>query len=120
MIALCPIASSLARYEAEYDRQQAYLEEIGRRADELIDSGDLDALVEQMTALDADRLYKAIGVICKSNTKVSRETATLEIRQLLNAAATKLAKRQYQQEMDAAAEAIAVQRFYDRMERCGA
>ena len=120
MIALCPIASSLARYEAEYDRQQAYNDEISRRANELIDSGDLDALVDEMTALEADRFHKAIAVICQCNTKASREAATLEIRALLNAAATKLAKRQYQQEMDAAAEAIDVQRFYDRMERCGA
>ena len=98
MIAMCPIANSLARYEADYDRQQAYLEEISRRADELIDSGDLDALIEVMTALEADRFHKSIGVICKCNTKVSRETATLEIRHLLNMAATKLAERQYKQE----------------------
>ena len=120
MIALCPIANSLAAYEAEYDRQQAYLAEISRRADELIDSGDLDALVDVMTALEADRFHKAIAVICQCNTNVSREAATLEIRQLLNMAATKLAERQYKREMDAAAEAVAVQRFYDRMERCEA
>lgn len=119
MIAMCPIANSLASYEAEYDRQQAYIDEISRRANELIDSCDLDALVEQMTVLEADRFCKSIAVICHCNTKTSREAATLEIRHLLNMAATNLATKQYQQEMDAAADGIAVERFYARMERCG-
>lgn len=118
MIAMCPIANSLARYEAEYDRQQAYLEEIARRADELIDSGDIDALVEVMTSLEADRFHKAIGVICKCNTTASREAAALEIRQLLNDAATRLAERKYKKEMDQAAEDNAMERHYRLMERC--
>lgn len=116
----CPIANSLLRYEAEYNRQQEYLEEISRRAAALIDSGDLDALVDTMTALEANRFHKAIAVICQCNTQASREAATLEVRELLNRAAKELAERQYRDEMAAAAEELAVERYYQQMERCGA
>lgn len=116
----CPVANSLARYESEYDSAQSYEDEIARRAAEIIDSGDLDAMIEQMTALEADRFHKSISVICQCATAQSREIASLEVRGLINASALRLAKKQYQEESDAAAESIAVERFYARMERCGA
>ena len=116
MTAFCPIANSLARYEAEYDSQQAYFDEIARRANALIDSGDLDALVDEMTALEADRFHKAIAVICQCDTQLSRDTATEEVRQLINAAASKLARRQYQQEIREVVGALAIAHHYARME----
>lgn len=113
-----------AQWERYYGGNQrlaaAYAEEISNRANALIDSGDLDALVEAMAALEADRFHKAIGVICRCNTKVSREAATLEIRHLINVAATRLAERQYMQQMNVAAENLAIERLYRQVERCGA
>ena len=115
----CQVSADTVRYYTDEDRRDAYQAEISRRAEALIDSGDLDALTGQMSALEADRFYKAIAVVCQCATRASRDFATLEIRHLLTQAATALAKRQYQQEMDAATEQLAMERFYRQCERHG-
>lgn len=89
---------------------------IAQRADELIDSGDLDALVKQMTPLEADRFYKALSVICQANTRQSREQACMEIRHILLKAASILAEKQLREEERVAVEAEVIAQLESRYE----
>ena len=113
----CPIASSLAAYEAELDRQDAYEAAITARQDEILDSlDDLDAL--DMTQFERIRLMLNMRVITINRKPQSREKAMDEIREVILEASRRTAERIYKEEMDAAAEALAVERWERLMERC--
>jgi len=90
----------------EYDR------EINRRAAELIDSGDLDAITAAMPAVDLERYRHNLRVIVACKLTSSRNLAIAEIRALINTAARQCARVQYYSEMQLAAQKCALDRFY--------
>lgn len=118
MNATCPVASSLVRYQAEYDRKQAYLDEIARRTDDLIESGDLDCIKDEMSMAELDSFATNLRTFCRCSLEPSRKQASDEVRQILKAAARRVAEAQYKKEMDDASEQIAVENYYRRMEMC--
>lgn len=114
----CPVMNDLARYQADYDHKQAYLDEIARRADDLIDSGDLDAIKEAMSAAELDSFTMNLRTFCRCSLDQSRDQAANEVRQILRSAAGRIAEAQFKKEMDQAAEENAMERHYLLMERC--
>ena len=115
----CQVSSDTARYYAEQDRADAYQAEIERRAEAILDTGDIDQLLDAMTHQGRCAFQINLRVICGCRTSASSDRAAGEIRKLLNEAAARIAKVQYQEEMNARAEQLALERFYRHCERHG-
>ena len=108
------------RSNGDYNNRQIYLAEISRRADELIESGDLDLIKNEMSTLENEQFNLNLRTFCYCETDESRDLAAIEIRQLINEAARRIAVFTYQMEMDSLAESAAMDRHYRAMERCSA
>jgi len=92
-----------------------YNAEIERRATELIDSGDLDAITAHMPPVELERYRHNLRVIVACRLTGSRNLAINEIRSLINAAARQCARVQYYSEMQLAAQKCALERFYSHV-----
>jgi hypothetical protein len=92
-----------------------YNAEIERRACDIIDSGDLDAITAQMTPIDLERYRHNLRVIVACRMTGSSELAAKEIRSLIKAAAKKCARVQYYSEMQIESQRLALERFYSHV-----
>jgi hypothetical protein len=97
--------------------QQEYIEEITGRANDLIDTGDLDLIVAEMSGLEWNKYHTNMRVLCRAKTDGSRRKAVEELRELINKAAYRISERQYQQEMNNRAKQIALARYYTNASR---
>jgi hypothetical protein len=96
------------------------INEITRRADALIDDGDLDAIREAFSAQEWNSWQINMRVICRGKADKSRERAMNEVRELIRAGAFKAAQEAYRKDMAEAAKQAAIARHYHMMERCAA
>jgi len=97
-----------------------YLEEITRRADVLIDGGDLDTIREAFSPQEWNSWQINMRVICRGKAEKSRQRAMNEVRELLRSGAFKAAQTAHRIEMAEAAKQDAITRHYHMMERCAA
>lgn len=95
----------------------SYQEEISRRIDELIDSGDLDIIKNEMSNLENAQFNLNLRTLCSCQMGRSREQATAEISKLLHDASERVAIYQFNKEKGAALENIAVENYYRQIER---
>ena len=98
----------------------AYLAEVNRRADALIDDGDLDAIRAAFNPQEWNSWQINMRVICRGKAEKSRERAMNDVRELLRSGAFKAAQAAYRVEMADAAKQEAITRHYYMMERCAA
>lgn len=115
-----PVITDTARNAYEQDQREAYTAEIARRVNALIESGDLDLIKNEMTSNENRTFNMNLRVFCNPTTDLSRALAATEVRKVLNTAAERIAIWQCQEEMSAAAEAQAIERYYAQIERCAA
>ena len=93
-----------------------YVQEINRRADALIDDGDLDAIRDAFSPQEWNSWQINMRVICRGKAEKSRERATNEVRELIRSGAFKAAQSAYKAEMNDRAKQIALDRFYRNVE----
>ena len=89
-----------------------YNAEIERRAADLIDGGDLDAIIVAMNHQEWNRWQINLRVIVNAKAERSRQRAADEIRELLRSASFRAAQDAYQADMRLAAQKCALDRFY--------
>ena len=92
-----------------------YNAEIERRAAELIDSGDLDAITAHMQPVEFESYRHALRVMIACKLTSSRNMAIDEIRDLIDTAAMRCARAQYYAECQQAAQKLALDRFYSHV-----
>jgi len=97
-----------------------YLAEINRRADALIDGGDLDVILAALNHQEWNAWQINLRVIVRGKVERSRQRATDEVREIIRAGAFKAAQQAYQAEMNESAKQAAIARHYHLMERCAA
>lgn len=113
-----PVLADAARNDREQAQREAYTAEIDRRVNELIESGDLDIIKNEMTSAENDMLNAGLRTFCNVATDLSRDIARSEICAVLRTAAQRVAVWQVQAESELAAEAAALDRHYNRNGGC--
>lgn len=113
-----PVISDTARYYAQLDRQDAYHDEIYRRACEL-QAERVDDVIAEIYEHDElkSEFLKAFGILIACKTEPSGKAARDDLCAVAHEAATRLAKYEYKLETQAAIESLAVDRYYAQMER---
>jgi len=110
----CPVTSDTTRHQADLERQSEYEAIIETRTDTLLDNlDDIEQLL--LTRFERTRLMLNLKAII-SGTPSSREKAAEEVRCLILDGARRRAERDFAEEMKAAAERIATERWENRVE----
>ena len=110
----CQIVSDTLRHQADLDKQSEYEAAIEVRAEAILDNlDDLEQLL--LTRYERIRLMLNLKAII-NGTPLSREKAAEEVRCLILDGARRRAERDFQEEMKAAAERIAHERWEQRVE----
>ena len=109
----CQVASDTARHYTDLDKQAEYEAAIEMRADAIVENlDDLEDLL--LTKFERDRLMLNLRALI-SGTPSSRAKAADEVRSLILDGARRRAEHNFAEEMAAAAERIAHERWENRV-----
>ena len=110
-----PVISDEAQHQADMERIDAYEAEV-ERIEMTLEPADV---IDDMSVVDRSRLSTLLGSLCHG-TPVSQEMAIRDIRKMMAAATTAMAKRQLKSEMDEATKENSMARYYRSVSRIAA